>query len=139
MNSPLLVRWLGRLVVVAVIALFTMVGLKFVIDPVSAASGSGFSLASAVGFTNARAGIGGFPLSIAALLAFCLVSGRQRLGLGFIATVSAIILSLRLFSATHDGTFLESLHIIVPELVILALALLALGLERSTRAARTPS
>src|SRR5579872_3699787 len=129
MNSPVLARWLGQLLVVAVIALFTLVGFKFVIDPVNAASGSGFSLASAVGFTNARAGLGGFPLCIAALLVFCLVSGRRRMALGFIATVSSIILSLRLFGAAHDGTFLQSLHIIVPEVVILVLALLVLRLE----------
>lgn len=131
MNSPTLSLWLARLTIVAVTALFTMIGLKFVFDPVDAAAASGLALASAVGYTTARAGIGGFPLGIAAILVFCLLSRRRHvIALAFVATVVSTILAIRLFSAAYDGTFVESLHIIAPESVVVALSLLALRLER---------
>jgi hypothetical protein len=131
MNSPTFALWLGRAIILAVTVLFTVIGLKFVLDPVHAAAGSGLSLASAVGYTNARAGIGGFPLGIAAILAFCLLSRRRHLmGLAFIVTVASVILAIRLYSVALDGTFAESLRIIAPEAAILAIALFTLRLER---------
>jgi hypothetical protein len=136
MNPSTISLWFGRLIILAVIGLFTMIGLKFVFDPASAMANSGLSLASAVGYTTARAGIGGFPLSLAAILAFCLLS-RQRhvMGLALIATVTSVIFVIRLFSVLHDGTFAASLHIIAPEAAIIGLSLLALRLEWGTRSA----
>jgi hypothetical protein len=131
MNSPTFALWFGRLTILAVTVLFTMIGLKYVFDPVQAAAGSGLSLASPVGYTTARAGIGGFPLSIAAILAFCLLSRRRHLmALALIAAVTSVILVLRLYSAAHDGTFAESLHIIVPETVVVVISVLAIWLEQ---------
>jgi hypothetical protein len=134
MNSPTLSLWLARLTILGVTILFAMIGLKYVLDPVHAAAGSGLTLASSVGYTNARAGIGGFPLSIAGILAFCLLSPRRHvMALALIATVASVLLVIRLYSAAYDGTFAESLHIIVPESVIVAISLLALRLEQRLR------
>lgn len=134
MNSQTLSLWLGRLTILAVTVLFAIIGLKYVFDPVRAAAGSGLSLASSVGYTTARAGIGGFPLSIAAILAFCLLSRRRHLmALALIATVASVLLVIRLYSAAYDGTFAESLHIIVPESAIVAISLLSLRLEQRRR------
>ncbi len=131
MMSSTLSPWFSRLIIAAVTVLFTVIGLKFVIDPTTAAAGSGLSFASAVGYTTARAGIGGFPLSIAAILVFCLLSRRRHLaGLGVIATVGAVILIIRLFSAMLDGTLAQSMHIIGPEIGIVVLSFIAIRLER---------
>ncbi|MBN9085938.1 MAG: DUF4345 family protein [Reyranella sp.] len=134
MNSSTVSLWLARLTIFAVAVLFTMIGLRFVLDPMHAAAGAGFVLQTAVGYTNARAGIGGFPLSLAAILAFSLFSAHRLLpALGLVATVAAVLLVLRLYGALHDGTLTQSMHIIVPELAIAALSLMGVHLERRRR------
>ena len=62
--------WLSRLIILAVIALFAMISLKFVFDPQRAAADSGIAISPGLGFTNTRAGFGGFPLGFAFILAF---------------------------------------------------------------------
>jgi hypothetical protein len=131
MNSPTVSLWLSRLTILAVAVLFTMIGFRFITDPLHAAANSGFSLESAVGYTNARAGMGGFPLGFAAILWFSLFSSRRFLpALGLIATVATVILVIRLYSAALDGTFGASAHILAPEVAILAVAFAGIWMER---------
>jgi hypothetical protein len=122
--------WLSRLIILAVIALFAMISLKFVFDPQRAAADSGIAIAPGLAFTNTRAGFGGFPLGFAFILAFCLFS-RQRLltALALIATVAGVILSVRLFGAVQDSTLGPSAHILVPEAVLFVVSLLGALME----------
>lgn len=136
MSLSSLSSWLSRLIIAAVAVLFVMIGLKFALDPQRAAAGAGVAIAADVGATNIRAGFGGFPLGVAAILVFCLFSSRRLLAaLGVIATLAAVILSVRLFGAVHDDTLAQSARILIPETVILTGSLLGILMERRRRAA----
>lgn len=127
--------WLSRLIILAVAGLFTMVSLRFILDPLHTAAASGLTIDSAIGYTNARAGIGGFPLGFAVILLFCLFSSRRLLAaLALIATIDAVILAVRLYGAAHDGTFSQSAHILIPEVAILVISLLGVLMETRRRA-----
>jgi len=126
--------WLSRLIILAVPGLFTMISLKFVFDPKAAAANSGIILQPGVGYTNTRAGFGGFPLGFAAVLLFCLFSSRRLLAaLSSIATVAAVILSVRLYGAAQDASFSQSAHILIPETVLLVVSLLGAVMETKRR------
>jgi hypothetical protein len=127
--------WVNRLIIFAVAGLFTTISLKFVFDPQSAAINSGVSIQSGVGYTNTRAGFGGFPLGFAVILFYCLFSSRRLLAaLSFTATVAAVILLVRLYGAVADNTFKESAHLLVPETILLCVTLLGVFLETKRRA-----
>jgi Na+/proline symporter len=126
--------WISRLVILAVAGLFTMISLKFVLDPQHSAANAGITIASGIGTTNTRAGFGGFPLGFAAILVFCLFSlNRLLAALASIATVAGIILLVRLFGAAQDATFGQSAHLLIPEVAILVVSLLAAFIEASRR------
>ncbi len=130
--------WFGRAVLLAATLLFVAIGSKFVLDPRHAAAASGITLTVPLGFTNTRAGFGGFPLAGAAILAFCLASPRRlRAGLGFVAAIAATILAIRLGGSASDGTLSDSLRLIAPETVLLAASLIGLWALRAQP--RTPS
>ena len=126
--------WISRLIVLAVAAVFTMISLKFVLDPQHAAASAGITIAPGIGTTNTRAGFGGFPLGFAAILVFCLFSLRRLLpALASIATIAAIILLVRLFGALQDATFAQSAHLLIPEATIFVVSLLAAVIEARRR------
>lgn len=129
--------WFGRAVLLAATLLFTAIGAKFVLDPLHAAAASGITLTVPLGFTNTRAGFGGFPLAFAAILAFCLASGRLRTGLGFLAAIAGTILAVRVAGSASDGTLGASLRLVAPEMVLLAASLVSLWSLR--RQAGAPS
>jgi hypothetical protein len=132
--------WLARLVILAVAALFAMISFKFVSDPRNAAAASGIMLDSAIGITNTRAGFGGFPLGFAVLLVFCLFSSRRLLAaLASIATLAAVILTVRLYGAAQDGTFGASAHLLIPETAILVVSLAAALMESRRRTLAAPA
>ncbi len=132
--------WFARLVVLAVAGLFMLISFKFVVDPQHAADAAGIMPVSAVGYTNTRAGFGGFPLGFAAILLFCALSPRRLLpALAAIATVAAAILAVRVYGAVLDGSLRESARLLIPEAAILAAALLGSLLEfNSSRRSTDP-
>lgn len=135
MNFWKLSPWLSRLIIMVVAGLFAMISFKFVLDPQHAAASSGITLESGLGYTNTRAGFGGFPLAFAAILVFCLFSSRRLLAaLGGIATVAAVVLTVRLYGAGQDGTFNQSAHLLIPEMTILVVSLLGVLMETRRRA-----
>jgi hypothetical protein len=127
--------WLSRLIIVAVAGLFTVISLKFVFDPRAAAANSGIIIEPGLGYTNTRAGFGGFPLGFAVILIFCLFSSRRLLAaLSSIATVAAVILTVRLFGAAQDATFGQSAHLLIPEALLVVISLLGAMMETKRRA-----
>jgi hypothetical protein len=127
--------WLSRVIILAVAGLFVMISFKFVFHPQQAAALSGITIEPGIAFTNTRAGFGGFPLGIAAILLFCLFSAERLLpALASIATIAGIILVVRLYGAAQDGTFGPSAHLLIPETIILAVAIAAAWLETRRRA-----
>ena len=126
--------WFSRVIVLAVAGLFTMISMKFILDPQHAAENAGITVAPGLGTTNTRAGFGGFPLGFAAILLFCLFSSRRLLpALASIATVAGIILLVRLFGAARDATFAQSAHLLIPEAAIFIVSLLAAAVEARRR------
>jgi hypothetical protein len=126
--------WLSRLIILAVAGLFTMISLKFIFDPLQAAANAGITIQPGVGYTNTRAGFGGFPLGFAAILVFCLFSSRRLLAaLSSIVTVAAVILAVRLYGAAQDTTFSQSAHILIPETILLVVSLLGVVMEARRR------
>ena len=134
MNFWKLSPWLSRLIILLVIAIFTMISLKFVLDPQHAAAQSGITLDPGVGYTNTRAGFGGFPLGFAAILVFCLFSSDRLLAaLASIATVAAVILVVRLYGAVQDNTLGQSAHLLLPETAMVLISLLGVLMETRRR------
>jgi hypothetical protein len=126
--------WLSRLIIVAVAGLFTMISLKFVFDPRAAAANSGIFIEPGLGYTNTRAGFGGFPLGFAVILIFCLFSSRRLLAaLLSIATIAGVILVVRLYGAAQDATFGQSAHLLIPEALLLVISLLGAVMETKRR------
>jgi hypothetical protein len=127
--------WLARLIILAVAGLFTLISAKFVLDPLHAAADSGISIEPGLGYTNTRAGFGGFPLGFAVILLFCLFSSRRLLAaLAAIATVAGVTLLVRLYGALQDATLAQSARLLIPETAILVVALLGTVAEARRRA-----
>jgi hypothetical protein len=53
--------------------------------------------------------------------------------LASIATVATVILAVRLYGAAQDATFSESAHLLIPETVLLVIALLGVLMETKRR------
>ena len=128
-----IVLWLGRLVLVAAIAIFTRIGIGYLIDPVAAARVFHTSFGSPAGATSMRVGFGAFPLAFAMILAWCLLSSRRLLpGLTMVATVMALATVARLTGLAIDGPAPESTRLLAPELVMTAVSLFCAGFLWST-------
>jgi hypothetical protein len=135
MNFLKLSPWFARLIILAVAGLFAMISFKFVLDPLHAAASSAITIEPGLGYTNTRAGFGGFPLGFAVILVFCLFSSRWLLAaLASIATVAGVILAVRLYGAQQDATFVQSAHLLIPEAAILVISLLGVLMEARRRA-----
>jgi preprotein translocase subunit SecD len=127
--------WVSRLIILAVAVLFVMISLKFILDPRAAAAASGITIEPGLGYTNTRAGFGGFPLGFALILVFCLFSPRRLLAaLAAIATVVAVILFVRLYAAAADHTFSASAYLLGPEAAITVVSLFGVWMETARRA-----
>jgi hypothetical protein len=111
-----------------------MIGRKFIGDPVGAATASNMVLGSPLAITNMRASFGAFPLGCAFFAFLCLVSaGRRLTGLFFVAIIIGTALIVRGFGVIADGTFTESLPLLIAEGVLLGLSLIAILGEFSVR------
>jgi len=130
-----LAPWLGRVIILAVALLYTMIGLRFVLDPQAALTHSGIAATTGPGFTNTRTGFGGLPLCFALILIFCLFSQRRlQAGLGAIAAVMAVVLAVRAYAVGQDGTFVQNSSVFMLEGTILAVAAAGLLVETRRRA-----
>jgi hypothetical protein len=113
---------------------FFMIGRKYILDPVGAATSSGFALASSLGVTNMRAGVGGFALGCGIVAALCVpVARRATIGLWFLITILGTVLAVRVFGVLNDGTAAQSRPILSAEAVLVSLAAVALILLRAGR------
>lgn len=126
--------WLGRFVLLADTVVFTLIGVRHLADPLGEARALHSPITSAAGATAMRVACGAFPLGIAVVLLACLWSSRRRLfGLATVATVMGLALGARLLGLALDGPAPESTRLLVPEIVMLALATFAAGLDWSAR------
>jgi hypothetical protein len=127
------VPWMSRAVLLAALIILTLIGRKFVGDPVGAAEASNMTLGSPLAITNMRASFGAFPLGCALFVLVCLVtSALRKTGLVFVALIIGTALAVRIFGIVADGTFAESTRVLVAEAVLFCLSLAAYAGERLT-------
>ena len=122
-----------RIPMIAVTVIFTLIGFRYLVDPVHASATAGIVFTSPGGVTVARVGFGAFPLGFVAFFLSCLFTpSRILLGLRTELTLLAIVIAVRVgaMAATHST---ETAKLLLPEVVMAALCLLAIYLERGRR------
>jgi hypothetical protein len=122
--------WFSRLLLLLATVLFLLIGLRYLGDPVNKAAADSISLGSVMAISRVRVGLGGFPLALSFILFGCLLSPRRLLvGLGVLATTVAVVTAARLIGV--DGPAEEAVRLMRVEIVLLALSLAAIFLERA--------
>ena len=126
-----IVPWISRAVLLAALVGLTLIGRKFIGDPVGAAAASDITLGSPLALTNMRASFGAFPLGCALFVLICLLTASLRTtGLLFVTIIIGTALVVRAFGAAVDGSVAESARLLIAETVLLALSLAAYAGER---------
>jgi hypothetical protein len=132
-RSSRVVAALVRIPMIALTVIFTLIGFRYLVDPVHASAAAGIVFTSPGGVTVARVGFGAFPLGFVAFFVGCLFSpSRILLGLRTELTLLAIVIAVRIgaMAATHST---ETAKLLLPEVVMAALCMLAIHLERGRR------
>ena len=133
-----LIRLFGSVILLAATAILVTISQKFLFDPSAQAAARGITLSTPLGVTIARVGFGGFPLASAIITATSLFTGRVRRGLWFIVILFGTVLAVRIASGSANGTLAASVPLILPEVVFVALSVIALAIGRSSEAALPP-
>ena len=112
--------------------IFTMISLRYLVNPVHYAALAGISFTSPGGITIARVGFAAFPLSFAVLALITLLSGRWRLGgLYMVLIVNSVVMAVRILGFQLDHST-ASAHLLIPETFLLILTIVAIRLESAT-------
>jgi hypothetical protein len=123
--------WINRIVLSAVILVFTMIGIRYIANPVSAAAATGAVLNTPLAATTTRIGFGAFPLAIAAFAFTSLLSSRRLVpAVRLVVIVMSFAIIVRAIGMVADGAVPASSRLFVPESVILLFALAGLFLQR---------
>lgn len=126
--------WISRIVLLSATAVFSMVGLRYITNPIQASAVTGVSLSSALALTTTRVGSGAFPLGFAIFTFACLLSTRRLLtGVSLVAIVITTAIVVRIVGSIADGPAPESTRLFIPEAIMLTLSLAGIVLERARR------
>jgi uncharacterized protein DUF4345 len=126
--------WISRIVLLGATVIFSMIGLRYITDPIQASAATGISLGSALAATTTRVGSGAFPLGFAIFTFACLLSRRRLLtGVSLVAIVITTAIIVRIFSIIADGPAPESTRLFIPEAIMLTLSVAGIVLERARR------
>lgn len=118
-----------RIPLVMFTAIFTMISLRYLVNPVHYAGAAGISFTSSSGITIARVGFAALPLSFAILALFSLFSTRWRLGgLYMVLTVDSVVMAVRILGFQLDHST-ASARLLIPETFLLILTIVAIRLE----------
>lgn len=127
--SPV-IDWQNRIVMGLATAVFIAIALKASVTPVGYAESRDMLLKSSMAITDTRAAEGGFPLAVAAVLVYSLLSpSRYRFGLIVVIANAGLILALRLIGTGLDNSLAANVKLIVPETVLTTLAIVGLVLR----------
>ena len=119
--------WLTRVVLLFAAFLLSMIGRKYISDPVAAVRDSGIVLSTPMALTTVRASFGAFSLACGTVAMVCLVSRhRNRFGLWFIALVIGVVLAVRVYGIIEDGTLRENQRVLTAELALFSMTVVAL-------------
>ena len=122
--------WISRVILLLSTAVFIMISIQPVADPVATAAAQGIAFTSALGATVFRVSFGGFPLGCAVFLVYCLISSRRTLtGLILSALVLGTLLVVRIYGMEVDSSVLQSMPLVKPEIVLVAIVLLGIAIE----------
>jgi hypothetical protein len=117
--------------------IFTLIGFRYLLDPIHAAAAQGISLNSPGGVTVARIGFAAFPLFFTILTFSCLISTRRLLaGLYMVLTVIGVVTAMRILGIVLDHSAAETARLLAPKFVLLTLRVMAIRLELARRRAQ---
>ena len=126
--------WISKAIVLTAAAIFIMIAVDPLAHPAANAAAQGIAFTSPLGSTVFRVSFAGFPLGCAAFLAYCLLSSRRTLtGLIFSALVLGILLLVRIYGMETDSTVQESMPLVKPEIILVAITLAAIAIETGVR------
>lgn len=133
-SFPRFAIWISRVPLVLATIIFTGISLKYLFDPVRTAGQNGISFTSGVGITMGRIGFGAFPLAFAVITLSCLISMRRTLtGLYVVLTVIGAVFAVRVVGMLVDNSVKGNVHLLVPEIVLLALSYIGISIELRRR------
>jgi hypothetical protein len=128
------VVWFNRLLLAVATFIMGMIALRTLRDPVGSTLPIGILLSSPTAITVVRVGFGGFPLGFALALLGCLISTDRLLtGLFLLASVIGAATVARIQGLVLDGATPYNLGLLRPELVLSALSVIGIVLERRRR------
>jgi hypothetical protein len=126
--------WLPRILLFLATVLFSLIGFRYLGDPVNKAAADSIILGSVMAISRVRVGFGGFPLALSLILLGCLFSQKRLLtGLTVLATTVGVVTAARLVGIAIDGPVEEAVRLLRVEIVLLALSVAAIFLERTRR------
>jgi hypothetical protein len=126
--------WIGKVIVLISAAIFVMISIEPLVHPAANAASQGIAFTSSVGATLFRVSFAGFPIGCAAFLAYCLVSSRRTLtGLIFSALMLGALLAVRVYGMEIDSTVQQSMPLVKPEIVLVAITLAGVVMETRRR------
>jgi len=126
--------WITRLLLLAVTALFTLIGWRYLADPVGKAAADEITLGSVMAISRLRVAFGAFPLAFAVILLGCLVSTKRLLiGLVVLATMIGIVTAVRFLGIVIDGAAAEALRLLQVEAIVLTLSVIGILIELGRR------
>ena len=118
-----------RVPLVMFTAIFTMISLRYLVNPVHYAAVAGINFTSGSGITVARVGFAALPLSFAIIALLSLFSSRWRLGgLYMLAIVDCVVMAVRILGFQLDHSTATA-RLLIPETFLLILAIVAIRLE----------
>jgi hypothetical protein len=119
-----------RIVLAAATFVFGAIGMRYIADPVQAATATGATLNTAFAVTTTRVGFGAFPLGVAIFTVISLFSTRRLVpAVQLVATLVTSVIVVRVIGMIADGAALASSKLFIPEGVILLLSLAGLLLQ----------
>jgi hypothetical protein len=119
--------FVSRLALLSATFIFAAIARKYILDPVGTAQAMGMLLQTPLSVTDMRSSFGAFPLALAVIALTCATANsRHVIGLAVIATVIAVVLTVRLIGISLDGTLAQSGRPLLGEIVLLTLNLVGL-------------
>jgi Domain of unknown function (DUF4345) len=126
--------WFNRVVLAGATLLFSLIGVRYIVDPVSEVAPHAITLGSPEAITMMRVS-GAVFVGLAAVLFMSLVSDRRlRGGIAVLALVSIAVTAVRLFGLVVDGAGPFTLKVLKPEIALVLLS--TLGFLFETRRVR---
>src|SRR5437762_5864494 len=116
--------WFNRVVLAGATILFSLIGMRYIVDPVSAVAPHAITLGSAEAITMMRVSGGVFVGIAAVLFASALSERRIRGGVGVLALVSIAVTAVRLYGLEVDGAGAFTLKVLKPEIALVVLSTL---------------